>query len=65
MLMLACSDGEVQLCGGMSLLEGTVELCRNQQWGTVCDEAWDTSDAGVVCGQLGYSLRSEFNHYVS
>ena len=58
---LACSDGEVQLRGGSSLLEGNVEVCRNQQWGTVCDTMWDTNDAGVVCRQLGYSLRSKFN----
>ncbi len=49
-----CKPGAVQLVSGSNPKEGRVEVCLNNQWGTVCDDSWDDNSATVVCKQLGF-----------
>ena len=50
-----CSYGGIRLLGGSNQYDGRVEVCINDQWGTVCSDFWGGPDASVVCKQLGYS----------
>ncbi len=52
---------EVRLVDGDSICSGRVEVLSNNQWGTVCGDGWDMTDAVVVCRELGCGSPVEAN----
>ena len=52
-----CQDGEVRLTGGVVddqnfTMDGRLEICFNNAWGSVCNHFFRALDAQVACGQL-------------
>ena len=64
-IIIGCTEGEIRLTGGASYNEGRVETCLNGEWGTICDQMWNTTEAGVVCRQLQFASHSNGYKHVS
>ena len=60
----ACGDGDILLYNGSTLStnhsSGTVLACFGNEYGTLCDDFWDTLDASVVCNWLGFNPTSKW-----
>lgn len=51
-----CTDGEIKLVGGSTKYEGTVQVCLNNAWGTICDRyGFGLEEAQTVCNSLGHA----------
>lgn len=48
-----CEDGAISLVNGNFRSEGTIQVCMDGQWGTVCDDLFGVEEAKVVCRTLG------------
>ena len=62
---LSCNNGDIRLIGGTNALEGSVEICYNHFWGSVCDSSWDSTDANVVCRSLGHQTSGTRNSNIN
>ena len=49
-----CTEGSVRLFGSTTR-SGTVQVCVNRTWGSICDSGWSSRDADVVCRQLRFT----------
>ena len=54
----------IRLQGGSYSNQGRVEVYCNGQWGTICDNGFNSIDAFVLCKQFGYTGYIKYNQFI-
>ena len=54
-------ESTLRLVDGPDSSSGRVEIFREGQWGTICDDDWQKEEADVVCRQLGFPAAERFS----
>lgn len=55
--MVFITETRIRLVGGTSFANGQLEILYNGQWGTMCYDKFEKSEANVVCRMLGFEER--------
>ena len=60
-------SGTLQLVGGSVPSEGRVEICLGGNWTTICGYPswWNTTNAAVICRQLGFNSSGNNIRWIS
>lgn len=51
-----CEEGAVRLVDGSTTESGRLDVCKSGIWGSVCGNGFSTTDAYVVCRELGLGI---------
>ena len=47
-----CASGNVRLTGSSDNSQGRVEVCVDNQWGSICDDSWSPPSTALTCKLL-------------
>ena len=65
-MYLCLIDGAVRLINSSTFgtssgsSSGRLEIYYNREWGTICNDGFDQTEADIVCQQLGYDGANKY-----